>query len=287
MAWDENGRYDEASKMNEAPIELSPNMFLRFCALVYEKAGIHLGPQKEALVSARMGKRMRALGVARYEDYYQLVKDDSTGDELVEMLNAISTNVTYFFREEHHFHLLKNLLQQWTQEGQKSFRIWSAAASTGEEPYTIAMTARAALSASCDVRILGTDISTRALNVAKEGRYEPRHLEKVPESYARRFFRKETDEGGGVSFVVEDELRRMVSYARLNLAQPPYPMKGPFDVVFCRNVMIYFDNPVRKALLDEIWRVLKPGGYLLVGHAESLSGMLSHFRSHEPSVYVK
>ncbi len=273
--------------MNDTPLELSPKMFLRFCDLVYEKAGIHLGPQKEALVAARMGKRMRALGLARYEDYYQLVKEDATGDELVEMLNAISTNVTYFFREEHHFELLADLLRKWTQEGQKSFRIWSAAASTGEEPYTIAMTAKAALPASCEVKILGTDISTRALNVAKAGRYEPRHLEKVSESHARRFFRRETDEEGDVHFVVEDELRRMVSFARLNLAKPPYPMKGPFDVVFCRNVMIYFDNPVRKALLDEIWRVLKPGGYLLVGHAESLSGMLSHFRSLEPSVYVK
>lgn len=273
--------------MSDSAVELSPKMFQRFCDLVYEKAGISLGPQKEALVAARIGKRMRTLGLGRYEDYYQVVKDDATGDELVEMLNAISTNVTYFFREDHHFELLKKVLQKWSEGGQKSFRIWCAAASTGEEPYTIAMTARAALSGTCDVKILGTDISTRALNVAKAARYEPRHLEKVPETYARRFFRKETDEDGAAWYVVNDELRRMVSYARLNLAHPPYPMKGPFDVVFCRNVMIYFDNPVRKALLDEAWRLLKPGGYLLVGHAESLSGMLSHFRSLEPSVYVK
>ncbi len=273
--------------MNVAAVELSPKMFQRFCDLVYEKAGISLGPQKEALVAARIGKRMRVLGLGRYEEYYEVVKADATGDELVEMLNAISTNVTYFFREDHHFRLLKGVLQKWSEGGQKSFRIWCAAASTGEEPYTIAMTARDALGGACDVKILSTDISTRALNVAKAGRYEPRHLEKVPESFARRFFRKETDENGESVFVVEEELRRMVSFARLNLAHPPYPMKGPFDVVFCRNVMIYFDNPVRKALLDEAWRLLKPGGYLLVGHAESLSGMLSHFRSLEPSVYVK
>ncbi len=273
--------------MNEITVELSPQMFLRFCDLVYEKAGIRLGPQKEALVAARMGKRMRTLGVGSYEAYYQVVKDDVSGDELVEMLNAISTNVTYFFREEHHFQFLTGLLQKWSGAGQKSFRIWCAAASTGEEPYTIAMTAQAALPKGCEVKILATDISTRALDVARAGRYEPRHLEKVPEGHVRRFFRKETEADGTVRYAVADELRRMISYARLNLAKPPFPMKGPFDVVFCRNVMIYFDNPVRKGLLDEAWRVLKPGGYLLVGHAESLSGMLSHFKSVEPSVYVK
>lgn len=276
-----------APTMNETLRELSPKTFQRFCALVYDKAGIHLGPQKEALVAARMGKRMRTLGLQSYEEYLDLVKNDAAGDEVAEMLNAISTNVTSFFREEHHFRLLTDLLREWRSEGQRSFRIWSAAASTGEEPYTIAMTAKAALGDARDVKILGTDISTRALGVARQGRYEARHLEKVPAEHVRRFFRKETDEGGKTAYRVEDDLRQMVSYARLNLAEPPYPMKGPFDVVFCRNVMIYFDNRVRKALLDEIWRLLKPGGYLLVGHAESLSGMLASFRSSKPSVYVK
>ena len=273
--------------MNATAAELSPKTFQHFCELVYEKAGIHLGPQKEALVASRMGKRMRALGMSRYEDYYRFVRDDATGDELVEMLNAISTNVTYFFREEYHFELLKTLLRDWTQAGQRTFRVWSAAASTGEEAYSIAMTARACLADVRDFKILGTDISTRALDAARAGRYEARHLEKVPEGYVRRFFRKESDESGEVRYAIDEELRKMATFSRMNLAKPPYPMKGPFDVVFCRNVMIYFDNVVRKALLDEIWRLLKPGGYLLVGHAESLSGMLGHFRSVKPSVYVK
>lgn len=266
---------------------LSPKMFQRFCELVYEKAGIHLGPQKEALVASRMGKRMRMLGLARYEDYYRLVKEDTVGDELVEMLNAISTNVTYFFREEHHFSLLKELLQQWHGEGQRSFRIWCAAASTGEEPYTIAMTAKTAVPDVSDIKILSTDISTKVLEIAKRGQYGERHLEKVPEGLRRRFFRKQAGESADREYVVDADLRRMMTFARLNLATPPYPMKGPFDVVLCRNVMIYFDNVVRKGLLDEIWRLLKPGGILMVGHAESLSGMLSRFRSIRPSVYVK
>lgn len=272
--------------MSDHP-ELSPKTFKRFCDLVYEKAGIILGPQKEALVSARMGKRMRQLGLPTYEDYYKRVQEDETGEELVEMLNAISTNVTYFFREEHHFRRLTEFLRGWSAAGQDQFRIWCAAASTGEEPYTIAMTARAALSASDDVKILATDISTKVLNTARAGLYEPRHIEKVPERMARRFFRKQIQDDGTAKYQVDTELRRMISFARLNLAEPPYPMRGPFDVVFCRNVMIYFDNVVRKALLAEIWRLLKPGGYLMVGHAESLSGMLSNFKSVEPSVYIK
>ncbi len=266
---------------------LSPEMFLKFCELVYEKAGIHLGPQKEALVASRMGKRMRALGLSRYEEYYHLVKADDAGDELVEMLNAISTNVTYFFREERHFVVLKDLLSKWHAEGQNTFRIWCAASSTGEEPYSIAMTVRSVLPESIDVKILATDISTRALNVAKAGVYEARHIEKVPESYVRRFFTKEKGAAGEINYRIHDELRRMITFARLNLAHPPYPMKGPFDVVMCRNVMIYFDNKVRSGLLCETGRILKPGGYLMVGHAESLSGILGNFRSVEPSVYLK
>ncbi len=273
--------------MNNAAIELSPRMFNQFCDLVYAKAGIHLGPQKEALVAARIGKRMRLLGLRRYQDYYHLVETDTTGAELVEMLNAISTNVTYFFREDRHFELLTGWMRAWHAQGQQSFRIWSAAASTGEEPYTIAMTVRTALPHVSDIKILCTDISTRALGVARAGLYSADRLQKVPKNLARRFFRKARDEQNKECYSVEDELRRLTTFARLNLAHPPYPMKGPFDVVFCRNVMIYFDNTVRRALLGEIWRLLKPGGYLLVGHAESLSGMLSNFKSVQPSVYIK
>jgi len=278
---------------------LSARMFERFCDLVYAKAGIKLGPQKEALVSARIGKRMRTLGVPDFEAYYRYVEEDASGEELVEMLNAISTNVTHFFRESRHFDLLADLLRSWEAEGQTTFRIWCAASSTGEEPYSIAMTARSALRNGADVKILATDISTKVLAIAKEGLYAQRHLEKVPDGFKKKYFMKETgnlklETGKGsqfqespVKYRVADELRRMITFARLNLAKPPFPMKGPFDVIFCRNVMIYFDNVVRKALLDEAWRLVKPRGYLMVGHAESLSGMLSTFKSVEPSVYVK
>ncbi len=266
---------------------LSAEMFERFCALVYESAGIHLGPQKEALVSARIGKRMRALGIQRYADYYKLLRDSGDGDEMVEMLNAISTNVTQFYRENHHFTLLNTLLEDWCAVGQKRFRIWCAASSTGEEPYTLAMTVRESPAADMDVRILATDISTKALQAAKAGSYEARHVQPVPEGLRRKYFMKTTATDGAERFVVTERLRSLLSFSRLNLAHPPYPMKGPFDVVMCRNVMIYFDNRVRKGFLDEAWRLLRPGGYLMVGHAESLSGLLSKFKNVQPSVYIK
>ena len=266
---------------------LSPEMFERFCALVYESAGIHLGPQKEALVSARIGKRMRSLGMHSYADYYKLLKADGAGDEMVEMLNAISTNVTHFYREDHHFKLLHTLLSDWCSAGQSRFRIWCAASSTGEEPYTLAMTVRESSAADKDVRILATDISTKALQAAKMGSYEERNLKPVPDALRKKYFVKTVAPDGSTRYVVSERLRSLLAFSRLNLAHPPYPMKGPFDVVMCRNVMIYFDNRVRKGFLDEAWRLLRPGGYLMVGHAESLSGLLSNFRNVQPSVYVK
>jgi chemotaxis protein methyltransferase CheR len=265
---------------------LAPETFVRFCELVYRKAGIKLGSQKEALVSARVGKRMRKLGLTDFETYYRLVSKDETGEELVELLNAISTNVTHFFRESRHFDFLGQSLKRWEAEGQTRFRIWCAASSTGEEPYSIAITVKESLRDCPDIKILATDISTKVLGLARDGLYSMRQMEKVPESAMRKYFEKE-DVQGETKYRVVNELKKMVSFARLNLAEPPFPMKGPFDVVFCRNVMIYFDNEVRRKLLADAYRLLKPGGYLMVGHAESLSGMLSNFKSVEPSVYVK
>ncbi|MEI6809393.1 MAG: CheR family methyltransferase, partial [bacterium] len=159
-------------------IVLAPETFDRFCDLVYQKAGIKLGPQKEALVSARIGKRLRKLGLNSYEEYLRVVAEDKAGDELVEMLNAISTNVTHFYREDRHFDLLGQYLKRWESEGQTGFKIWCAASSTGEEPYTIAITVKDALRDSSDVKILATDISTKVLGLAKEGLYAPRQMEK-------------------------------------------------------------------------------------------------------------
>jgi chemotaxis protein methyltransferase CheR len=265
---------------------LDHQTFRKFAELVYTKAGITLGPNKEALVHARLGKRMRQLGIEHFKDYYAVVEADKTDTEIILLLDAIATNVTHFFREQRHFEFLAGLLKQWEAEGQTKFRIWCAASSSGEEPYSIAITAREALRDVGDTRILASDISTKILAEARAGIYEERDAEKLSRAILNRYFQKQRTPAG-IRYQVTDETRRLVTFARLNLATPPFPMKGPFDVIFCRNVMIYFDNTVRKRLLDHCHKLLKPGGYLMVGHAESLSGMLSHFQSVEPAVYIK
>lgn len=266
--------------------EIDQKTFQEFADLIYDKAGIQLGPHKQALVTSRLAKRMRKLGIQDFRSYYEHIRQDKTENELVELLDAISTNVTQFYRESRHFEILKELAQKWEQSGQQRFRIWCAAASSGEEPYTIAITLMESLQNTRDAKILATDISTQVLEKARQGIYEKKRLQKVPQQMIGRYFRK-VQGGSEESYQVDDPLRSMIQFKRLNLATPPFPMRGPLDAIFCRNVMIYFDNTVRKHLLDEMYRLLKPGGYLMVGHAESLSGMLSHFRSVEPSVYVK
>jgi chemotaxis protein methyltransferase CheR len=261
--------------------------FEAFRALVYEKSGITLGPQKEALVSARVSKRMRALDVPDHRSYLRLVQQDQTGQEIVQLIDAISTNVTSFFREEDHFAFFSEKMAKWLADGQRRFRIWCAAASTGEEPYTIAMTLMEATNSQrCDLRILATDISTRVLGRCLEAEYDDDKVAKIPVPLRKRYFEERRD-GNGKRHRVKDELRQLMLFKRLNLAKPPFPIKGPLDVVFCRNVMIYFDNSVRTGLLREVYRILKPGGYLIVGHAESLTGMLTDFKTVQPSIYVK
>ncbi|MCC6695843.1 MAG: protein-glutamate O-methyltransferase [Candidatus Hydrogenedentes bacterium] len=261
--------------------------FEKFRSLIYEKSGISLGEQKEALVSARVGKRMRALQIGDFDAYYAYVVRDESGQEMVELLDAISTNVTSFFREPQHFDLLHSLLTTWKNQGQRRFRIWSAASSTGEEPYTIAMTVLESIgNRDVDMRILATDISTRVLAKCQEGVYEPHKLDGVPAALRDRFFDRMQD-GKQFQYRANDAMKKLLVFRRLNLATPPFPMRGPLDVVFCRNVMIYFDNDVRTRLLEEIHRLLKPGGYLMVGHAESLTGLVSSFRTVRPSVYTK
>ena len=266
--------------------EIDETTFQEFAELIYEKAGIRLGSHKRALVSSRLAKRMRKLGIQEFSAYYQYINSDSTQNELVQLLDAISTNVTQFYREPRHFEILQELARQWESDGQQRFRIWCAAASSGEEPYTIAITLSEALQNTRDTKILATDISTQVLETARKGIYAKKRLQKVPADLMRKYFSRVRG-GEEESYQVNSAIREMIQFKRLNLSNPPFPMRGPLDVIFCRNVMIYFDNAVRKSLLDEMYRLLKPGGYLMVGHAESLSGMLSSFKSVEPSVYVK
>lgn len=261
--------------------------FEKFRDLIYTQSGIALSEGKEALVSARIARRLRALNLPDHEAYLDLISNGDAQEEMVQLLDAISTNVTSFYREPAHFTVLENSLRRWLDAGQRRIRIWCAASSTGEEPYTLAMTLREAMRGrEIDAKILATDISTRVLSQAQAGRYEARKMLGVPAALRERYFH-EVHADGERCYEAGPELRQLLTFRRLNLAKPPFPMSGPFDAVFCRNVMIYFDNAVRTRLLKEIFRLVRSGGFLMVGHSESLTGLVSEFKSVQPAVYVK
>ncbi|MBD3393822.1 MAG: methyltransferase domain-containing protein, partial [Chitinivibrionales bacterium] len=237
--------------------------FLGFRRLIYDKSGINIGEKKEALVLNRVGKRMRALGIDSYKDYLKLVHCDESGVELSNLLDVVSTNVTHFYREPQHFDFLGTTMKQWVAHGRKKFRVWCAACSSGEEPYSIAITmADAARKRDCDIKILATDICRQMLEKGRTGVYSKQRVNDVPAKLRSSYFSSRRN-GCERVYTVHETIKQMVRFARLNLSAPPFPMSGPFDVIFIRNVMIYFDNIVRKRLLDEAYRLLVPGGYLV------------------------
>jgi chemotaxis protein methyltransferase CheR len=261
--------------------------FDKFREIVYANSGIALNDTKEAMVSARISKRMRMLGLTAHQEYLRFLLKDESGSEITQFLDVISTNVTSFFREPSHFDFLSTVLAKWIDKGKHRIRIWSAAASTGEEPYSIAMT----LLDTCgqrnlDLRILATDISTRALAKAQAGIYHSMVADGIPESFKKRYFVREKQQSD-ILYRAQDQLKKMIVFRRLNLSSPPFPMTGQLDMVFCRNVMIYFDNSVRCRLVKEIYRLLKPSGYLLTGHAEGLTSIQTELKCLEPSIYQK
>jgi len=266
---------------------MDAQQFQRFCDIAYSTAGIKLRDGKEALVSARVAKRLRALGLSTAGEYLAFLEADSTGSELVSFLDAISTNFTSFYREPTHFKRLTEFLAYHVVKGKKRLRVWCAASSSGEEPYTLAMTIDQALvGTSVDWKILATDISTKILATAQAGIYDESTLKDVPRGLLGQYFTVSDERGSsGRRWQVNDSLRRKVVFKRLNLARPPYPMPGPIDVVFCRNVMIYFDESVRQGLVREIDRLLTDDGLVCIGHSESLSGLQTRLTIVEPSVY--
>lgn len=256
-------------------------------SIVYEKAGIELGDKKQSLVAARVSKRLRELSLPDYKDYLSFLKTDASGEELVRFIDVISTNVTSFFRESAHFDCLKEMMTQWLNQGNRRFRFWSAACSSGEEPYTMAMVLLECCAGyKTDIRILATDISTRILEKALEGVYPEEKIRGVPGHLLEKYFDIKNISGKKY-YCAGKELREVILFRRLNLSVTPFPMQGPMDAVFCRNVMIYFDNRIRKSLLAEIERLLKPDGILFVGHAESLAGQLCNLSAVKPSIYLK
>ena len=264
-------------------ITFSQTDFAHLKTLVHKLSGISLHPGKEALAVGRLRRRMRELGMTEIKRYLSAVEADSSGNEATLLIDALSTNVTSFYRESAHFGLFSQFLAKRKAAGAKRIRVWCAAAATGEEPWTLAMLMRQAFPDSAtDLAILATDISTRALATAHQGVYERMSVGRLPEELRRRWFISE-----GQTCSVHDDLRPLVTFNRLNLVRPPYPMRGPFDVIFCRNVMIYFENPERQAVVTEVQRLLAPGGLFCLGHAESLAGLDSSLVASSPAAYLK
>lgn len=266
---------------------LTDAQFENISRRVYNLCGINLQTGKEELVRSRLFKRLRALGLQSFDDYIGYVEKESSGIELATMIDVLTTNKTSFFREEHHFDFLRRQIIPKIRNASDGFRIWSAGCSSGQEPYTIAMLLRSEIPDidSLDVRILATDISSIMLQKVKESIYDESALADVPIEFRKRYFTcigtKPTR-----AYRVNDNVRAMIRQAKLNLMEK-WPMKGPFDIIFCRNVMIYFDKPTQQKLVHRFWELLKPGGYLFVGHSESLSSISTEFKYTEPAVYAK
>jgi len=283
---------------NESPASTAPALgyladadyeFLR--QLIYQRTRIHLGPDKRVLVTTRLAKRLRDHGLEDYRAYCDLLRSPRGEEELQFLIDRISTNHTHFFRELKHFDFLGDtVIPQWRAGPRRAepFRIWSAASSTGEEAYSIAiyLAEHFAPAESGRWQIEGTDISTRVLEIAQRGIYETEKLNGVAPDVLRRHFQRGVNEWAG-HLRVKDELRKRVNFQHLNLLAGSYPFERQFDLIFCRNVMIYFDRPTQETLVRSLDEKLVAGGHLLVGHSESLSGVKHGLKLILPAIYVK
>lgn len=265
--------------------EITPKQFARVAQVLHEHAGIRMREGKEGLVRARLAKRLRLLGLPDFEAYLDFVEQEPSRREFAEMIDALTTNKTSFLREASHFDFLRDSVFP-TLTG--PVRIWSAGCSSGEEPYTLAMLCHDSFAdiATRDVRILATDLSHRVLATAKAGAYPAETMSDVPAVWLQKYWSRARDAQGRDVWEAGKSLRRLVHFAKLNLMER-WPMQGPFDVILCRNVMIYFDKATQQQLIDRYWALLRPGGYLFVGHSESLTGLTHHFRYVQPAAYVK
>ncbi len=272
---------------------VSDHEFALFQKLIYSKAGIHLAPAKKALLEARLTRRLRELGLHSFAAYYQKVLAVDDSEELIILLNRIATNETHFFREPKQFEFLENhIIPAWQSQGHgangtRSIRVWSAACSTGEEPYSIAMMLweRFAPGSGWDFEILATDLSTRVLAAAGAAVWPIAKASEIPDEYLKKYMLKGTGEQNG-KMKAGAELRSTIRFERLNLNEGHYPVDGHFDLIFCRNVLIYFDSQSRAGAIARLIDHLAPNGYLFVGHAESLHSVTDRVRYVLPTIYT-
>ncbi len=272
---------------------MSDGDFSLFQKLILREAGIFLAPVKKMLLVGRLNSRLRDLGLRSFRQYYELVADGGDPDERMRMLDRICTNETSFFREPRHNDFLQqNVFPRWSEEAaaglrRKEIRIWSAACSTGEEPYSLAMALLDAFhpSKGWTVEILASDLSTRALAQAQAGLWSAERAKGIPARYLKRFMLRGIKDQHG-KMKARDQIRSVIQFARLNLNDERYAVTGRFDLIFCRNVLIYFDGEGKTTVVRRLISHLASDGYLFVGHAESLQGNGMSLRSVVPTVYT-
>lgn len=272
--------YYDMKMLTDNHYRISDDEFNHLREFIHRHTGISLSEHKRALVCSRLAKRLRHHGLEAYADYYRLlVQEDPTGSELMEMTNAITTNKTDFFRESHHFQFLSEqffpAFKQAAQHGgTRRLRIWSAGTATGEEAYSLSMTVLEAFPDmhAWDIKILATDIDTNVLERAERGVYSREQSQQIPPSLLHRYFLKGTGDQEE-TVMAKPALKALVRFRQLNLMDGDWPMHGLFDVILCRNVIIYFDKPTQHRVISRLGRLLRQNGYLMLGHTESLYGL--------------
>ncbi len=269
--------------LTEPEFRLAHTDFDRIRQLIYARAGISLHAGKQAMVYSRLARRLRDTHHADFTTYLQWLEHGAPDSEWQEFINCLTTNLTSFFREEHHFHAL---VEDLRARAARPIRIWCNAASTGEEPFSLAMTVLETLGLAAQVKLLCSDIDTQVLETARRGVYAADARGLTPERLRRHFLRGTGNNTGQMR--VKPELARMVEFRHFNLMSPDWSGLGEaFDIVFCRNVMIYFDAPTQRRVLQQIHRVLRPGGLLYVGHSENFTDVPDIFRLRGKTIYVR
>ena len=271
--------------MEDREFSFSDKEFRILAAMANKCTGIVLAEHKKDMVYSRLVRRLRALNLKSFAQYCELVQGPEGAEEVGNLVNAITTNLTSFFREKHHFtHLHDEVLLPLAATKPKKIRIWSAGCSAGMEPYSIAMTTRSACSAlgHSDIKILATDIDTNMLQRGMNGQYPFEQYENIPVQYREDVSVLKNED----SIMMSDPLKEMIAFKHLNLLEP-WPMKGEFDVVFCRNVVIYFDKATQAKLFERIADILKPDGWLYIGHSENLFNVSSRFELLGRTIYRK
>ena len=271
---------------------LTDKDFHKIKELVYEHCGINLTESKKQLVRSRLAKRLRLGGFTTFPEYMRHVHNDKTGKEFSILIDSLSTNTTSFFREQMHFdflcrEFLPALLERKRKHHNSKIRCWSAACSSGEEPYSVAITLLDETSGKghWNIKILATDISTTILDRAKKGVYSEERIRPVSKAQRNRYLMTQRIQGEKV-YEVNKSLRDIIIFKHLNLMEA-WPIKVPLDIIFCRNVMIYFDKQTQEALINRYWDILDSGGVLFTGHSESLTGIRHKFNYVQPTIYVK